>query len=172
MNKVISFPVDLAEIYSSAKQVDRMGLLIDAFGGLTRFFNLYCAQPIEKLINEDLFNEYKVGYSDDDDSIVYSRVVRQCERNSRIEEEKFNSHHLDILGVSLSDLRSQSKAMAVYLIECALETVVDHIHGESEDQGGQLDSLTNLTASHEIDADRSLPVTIVLEAEILINLVY
>ena len=172
MNKVISFPVDLAGIYSSAKQVDRMELLIDAFGGLTRFFNLYCAQPIEKLINEDYLNEYEVGYSDEDDSLVYTQVCRQCERNSRTEEEKFNSHHLDILGVSLSDLRNQSKAMAVYLVECALETVVEHIQGESEDLGGQLDSLLNLTANHEIDADRRLPVTIILEAEILINLVY
>ena len=68
--------------------------------------------------------------------------------------------------MSLSDLRSQIKAGAVYLTECALGTVTDHVLGEASDRGVRLDSVLNITASHELTADRGLPVTLVVEVEL------
>ena len=169
MSEVISFPIDLAGMYSSSRHVDRMELLLEASNGLTKFFNIYCAIPITRLINEDIMDEYIVGNNEDDDSLVFNRISNQCYLSERDEEERFNNHHLDNLGVSLSDLRSQIKAGAVYLTECALGTVTDHVLGEASDRGVRLDSVLNITASHELTADRGLPVTLVVEVELSLD---
>ena len=166
MNTVVSFPVDLAGIYSSARQVDRVELIIEAFGGLIRFFNIYCSTPLIHLIDDDNFSDYQVGFREDEDSIVYQHINRRCAIEERNEEDRFDSHHLDILGVTLSELRLQTKALAAYLIECSLATVHEHVFGEAEEEGLRLDHISALSAASENTADRGLPITLILEAEL------
>lgn len=169
MSEVISFPIDLAGMYGSSRHVDRMELLLESFDGITKFFNIYCAVPITRLINEDIMDEYIVGNSENDDSIVFNRVSTQCYLSERDEEDRFSNYHLDNLGVSLSELRSQIKAGAVYLIECGLGAITDHVLGEAKDRGLRLDNVLNITASHELTADRGLPVTLIVEVELSLD---
>lgn len=159
----IRFPVDLAPLYSSVRNVERVDLVLDVYSTLTRFFNTYVSPIIVSLVSDGSINDYKVGANETDDSIVHnllSNVFRKVDNESAISQRV-----LDDLGIGRNELVRALKVVAVTLVEASLLVCVEVLQDEAEEEGLRLDRLLELSAESEVSAPDELPTLLILQAE-------
>ena len=159
----VTFPVDLAPLYSSVKNVDRVDLVLDVYDTLTRFFNTFVSPILIKLISDGGISSYKIGLDDEDDAIVYNLLNRAFKRVDQ--EEILSQRTLDRLGIGRAELVRSLKVIAAVMVEACLETCVDVLQEEASEKRLRLDCVMELAATRDISARGELPTMIHLEAE-------
>ncbi len=159
----ITFPVDLAPLYSSVKNVERVDTILDVYGSLGRFFNIFASSVIISLVSDGAIVDYKIGDSEDDDAIVYDLLSKAFRKAPK--DIQFSRDVLDDLGIGRLELLKSLKLISAMLVEVTLPVCVDVLQREAAEQYLRLDRLLELSVENEIAAIGELPTMLHLVAE-------
>lgn len=163
----ISIPVYLNSLYVSSRHVERVELLLEIYTTLSSFFNAVVADTIRRLVEDGRLRDYVVEANSEDDAIVTNYLDRSF--RSQIDNRRFGSRLLDDTGYSASELKSQLKLTAYYLVEATLATVCDYACDEAKDRGKRLSHIVELVADREVGDKYGVPTQLVIEAQVALD---
>lgn len=159
----ITFPIDLACLYTSVKNIDRVELVLDVYDTLTRFFNLFVSPIIIRLVSDGAISDYKIGLDESDDAVVYTQLLIAFKRVER--DDTINPNLLDDLGIGKTELINALKVTAAGMIEATLATCTEVLQDEAIVKGLRLSRVIELAAINEISVPGEPPTMMHLEAE-------
>jgi hypothetical protein len=159
----ITFPVDLAPLYSSVKNVERIDIILDVYDTVGRFFNTFVSSAIISLVSDGSISEYKIGRSDTDDAIVYELLSKSFRKSTK--SIQFDRDLLDDLGIGRLELLKLMKLISALLIEITLPICVEELQYTAQEKGLRIDRLIELSVENEFSAPGELPTVMHLVAE-------